>query len=292
MEDTTSKEDKKEEEKEVAANEDAAVEEASSKKEEPRQDKITWIMVGVVIILVGGLFFFSKNENVGTDKEEKSEENAEVTIEVDTEDPQQWSYALGYILGQQLEQMLEQEPSGAEVDNDTLTKAINDVLNGKETKYTEAEVQKIMEVNTEKQQESLQAKAEENKTMGQAYVDEYAKTEGVIKTENGTLYTVKTVGEGAPVGEGTAIVQYRGTLIDGTEFDSSNKNGQDTPVPFDPASVIPGFGEALSQMKKGSQWEIVIPSDQAYGEQGVPGLIDPNSALIFEVTVVDIEKTE
>jgi len=272
----------------TVAQENKTVEEKKSKEEDQKaQGNATWIIVLVVILVMGGLYYYNQNKDSGN-----SAMNTGDFTEINGEDVQQWSYALGVILGQQLEQMLTQDPSVAGVDNDMLTQGINDVLSGKELKITTEEAQVMMEARAQEAQATVQAGATENKAAGAAYLEEYAQTAGVVKTENGSLYTVKTVGSGAPVGEGSALVQYRGTLIDGTEFDSSNKNGQDTPVTFDPKSVIPGFGEALSLMKKGSEWEIVIPAEQAYGDAGVPGLIDPGSTLVFEVTVVDIEKTE
>lgn len=286
MEENTSKEEEK---KEDAAGQDATpVEKETSKEQEKKsQGNATWIIVLVVVLGMGGLYYYNQNKDGGN-----SAMNTESFTEVNGDDPAQWSYALGMILGQQLEQMLTQDPSVAGVDNDMLTQGINDVLSGNELKISIEESQTIMEARAQEAQAAAEGDATQNQAAGQAYIDEYAQTQGVVKTENGSLYTVKTIGEGAPVGDGTAVVQYSGRLVDGTEFDSSNKNGVDTPVPFDPASVIPGFGETLAQMKKGSQWEIVIPADQAYGEQGVPGLIAPNSALIFEVTVIDIEPTE
>lgn len=286
MEEDTSKEEKKDD---TTAESSETVENKTSKEEEKKtQGNATWIIVLVVILVMGGLYYY--NQNKGGDS--KSAMNTEELAQVSEDDAQKWSYALGVILGQQLAQMLTQDPSVAGVDNDMLTQGINDVLSDGDLMIPMEEAQALMEARAQASQAVAQENATVNKAAGEAYVDKYAQTEGVLKTENGTLYTVKTVGEGAPVGEGTAVVQYSGKLVDGTEFDSSNKNGVDTPVPFDPASVIPGFGEALSQMKKGSQWEIVIPSDQAYGEQGVPGLIEPNSALVFEVTVVDVESVK
>lgn len=260
----------------------------TSKEEEKKvQGNATWIIVLVAVLVMGGLYYYNHNKNAGTDAT-----NINGFAEVSEDDSQKWSYALGIILGQQLAQMLTQDSTVAGVDNDMLTQGIKDVLSGNELRITVEEAQAIMEARAQEAEEVAQVSATENIAAGEAYFEKYAQAEGVVKTKNGSLYTIKTVGSGAPVGENSAIVQYSGKLIDGTEFDSSNKGGEDVPVTFDPKSVIPGFGETLSLMKKGSQWEIVIPADQAYGEQGVPGLIDPGSTLIFEVTVVDIAPVE
>ena len=113
------------------------------------------------------------------------------------------------------------------------------------------------------------------------------KDKGDVKTlESGLQYQVITAGDGAKPGENdTAKVHYKGTLIDGTEFDSSYK--RDKPAEFPVKAVIPGWTEALQLMKKGGKWKLWIPSELAYGERGRPS-IPPNSVLIFEVELLDI----
>lgn len=138
-------------------------------------------------------------------------------------------------------------------------------------------------------QESLMAEFGENKTAGEAFMAKVAKEEGVVKTESGLCYKVIKEGKGAiPTKTDRVKVHYRGTLIDGTEFDSSYKRG-DEPTTFRANQVIPGWTEALTMMPVGSKWELYIPQDLAYGERN-QGTIKPYSALIFEVELIDIEK--
>lgn len=127
-----------------------------------------------------------------------------------------------------------------------------------------------------------------NKAQGEAFLDSIAKTEGVVKTESGLCYKVITAGKGAiPTKTDKVKVNYRGTLIDGTEFDSSYKRNE--PMTFRADQVIAGWTEALTMMPVGSKWMLYIPQDLAYGSRDA-GTIKPFSTLIFEVELLDIEK--
>lgn len=135
-------------------------------------------------------------------------------------------------------------------------------------------------------QEVAMKKATENAEKGKKFLEENAKKSGVDTLANGIQYKIIKKGEGAkPAATDMVKVHYRGTLIDGTEFDSSIKRGE--PVEFPLNRVIPGWTTALQQMPVGSKWEIFIPSDQAYGPRG-NGSIGPNETLIFEVELLDI----
>jgi len=124
-----------------------------------------------------------------------------------------------------------------------------------------------------------------------AYLAENAAKEGVTVTDSGLQYRVITEGDGAtPALSDTVTAHYRGTLIDGTEFDRSPEG---EPVSFPVTGVIPGWIEALQLMQVGDKWELTIPSDLAYGPNGHPsGTIGPNQALIFEIELAGIEPTE
>lgn len=140
------------------------------------------------------------------------------------------------------------------------------------------------------QNEALMAQYGDNKTAGEAFMDSIAKCEGVQKTESGLCYKVITEGKGAIATKADRVtVNYRGTLIDGTEFDSSYKRNQ--PATFRPSQVIPGWTEALCMMPVGSKWELYIPQDLAYGSRD-QGTIKPFSTLVFEVEVLSIESTK
>ena len=140
----------------------------------------------------------------------------------------------------------------------------------------------MMKVQEEK---SAEAKAE-----GEAFLAENAKKDGIEVTESGLQYNHETVGEGeSPTAEDTVTVHYRGTLIDGTEFDSSYKRGE--PISFPLNGVIPGWTEGLQLMKIGGKTKFFIPQELAYGARPNPnGPIPPFAALIFEVELIDIKK--
>jgi FKBP-type peptidyl-prolyl cis-trans isomerase FklB len=137
------------------------------------------------------------------------------------------------------------------------------------------------------QQEELKKMAEKNIMEGRAFLAENAKKEGVKTLPSGLQYKVIAEGSGrTPKENDTVTVHYRGTLINGTEFDSSYSRSQ--PATFRVDGVIPGWSEALQLMKAGSRWQIFIPTELAYGERGAGSVIPPNSTLIFEVELLSI----
>jgi len=131
--------------------------------------------------------------------------------------------------------------------------------------------------------------AEKNLAEGKAFLAENAKKPGVITTESGLQYKILATGEGKqPVAEDTVTTHYRGTLIDGREFDSSYK--RDTPASFPVKGVIKGWTEALQLMHVGDKWQLFVPSDLAYGASKRSELIEPNSTLIFEIELLDVKE--
>jgi FKBP-type peptidyl-prolyl cis-trans isomerase len=179
-----------------------------------------------------------------------------------------------------------------EVNPDTLAAGIKDALAGK-PKLTEDQIKEAM---TQFQKDMQQKAAEENKkladvnkTEGAKFLEENKKKPGVKTTESGLQYNVIKEGTGPkPKATDTVTVNYRGTLIEGTEFDSSNKHGQPATLPLN--GVIKGWTEGLQLMKVGSKYQFFIPSDLAYGEQVQPGgRIPPNATLLFEVELLDIK---
>jgi FKBP-type peptidyl-prolyl cis-trans isomerase FklB len=135
----------------------------------------------------------------------------------------------------------------------------------------------------------MKAVGEKNKKDGEAFLAENKKKEGVVTLPSGLQYKIVTAGIGKkPKSEETVTVNYRGTLIDGTEFDSSIKRGQ--PATFPCHGVIKGWTEALQLMPVGSKWQLFVPSELAYGAQGAGGIIGPDATLIFEVELLSISK--
>jgi len=201
------------------------------------------------------------------------------------------SYVLGYnITGQYARDELI-------IDAQAVMAGMEDQKAGKELRLSEDEMKATMtEFQTymmAKQQERQSKEAEANKLVadanskeGEEFLTANAQKEGVTTTESGLQYKVITEGTGPKPGPTDKVtVHYRGTLIDGTEFDSSFGRGE--PATFGVNQVIPGWTEALQLMPEGSKWELYIPSDLAYGPGGAPPEIGPNSTLIFEVELLD-----
>ncbi len=222
--------------------------------------------------------------------------SADSSTQFETEE-QKVSYIIGLNMGANL------QAQGLPLDADLIALGIQDSMSGAEFKLTQEEIvatmqsfqQKMQEqqaVEQERQlaerqqmEEAHKAAAEKNLVDGKAFLEENAKKEGVQVTESGLQYKVITAGTGPkPTIDDTVTVHYRGTLINGEEFDSSHSRGQ--PATFSVGAVIPGWIEALQLMPEGSTWELYIPSDLAYGSGATGGLIGPNSTLIFEVELI------
>ena len=141
----------------------------------------------------------------------------------------------------------------------------------------------------ERQEAERATASETNKTDGEAFLKANAEKEGVVVLESGLQYKVITMGDGPkPTKEDKVKCNYKGTLIDGKEFDSSYKRGE--PAVFPVTGVIAGWTEVLQLMPVGSTWEIYLPSDLAYGERGAGQDITPNATLIFTIELIGIEK--
>ncbi|MBB3169910.1 FKBP-type peptidyl-prolyl cis-trans isomerase [Simiduia aestuariiviva] len=199
---------------------------------------------------------------------------------------------VSYMFGTNMASQFKQE--GFELDAAAIALAINDVQAGKESRISEEEMQQVMQdfqaKAQAKQENKFKAVADGNMKESQAYLAENAKKDGVQTTESGLQYKVVNAGEGAkPTTADTVTVHYKGTLIDGTEFDSSYGRGE--PVSFPVTGVIPGWTEALQLMSPGAKYELYIPSELAYGPGGT-GPIGPNQALIFEVELLSIDAGE
>jgi len=200
------------------------------------------------------------------------------------------SYAIGINVGKGLSQNLKQ--SGVEVDPAILTRAIKDVLAGDKQLMTDQEAQATLTaLQTEMrnaQQEKQKLLAETNKKQGDEFLAANKTKDGVVALPDGLQYKILEQGAGPKPAAGDSVtVNYRGTLVNGTEFDSSYKRGQ--PAEFPVGGVIKGWTEALQLMPVGSKWQVFIPSDLAYGPQGRAPVIGPNSTLVFEVELVSIQ---
>jgi len=193
------------------------------------------------------------------------------------------SYIIGMDIGTNLKkQSIDIEPG-------VLARGIKDALAGAKPLLTEQEVQETMAIFQKDMMAKQQDMAIKNKKEGEAFLAENKKKEGVKTLPSGLQYKVIKEGTGKkPKLADTVTAQYRGTLIDGTEFDSSYKRGQ--PASFPVSGVIPGWTEALQLMGEGAKWQLFVPSNLAYGERGASAVIGPNATLIFEVELISVQE--
>lgn len=200
---------------------------------------------------------------------------------------------ISYMVGMDIAKML--EPAKDEVDFAVVNKAMTDVLEGKKVLLTEEQANEIRETFGQKMQAKklaeMMAEAKKNAEAGKKFLAENGKKPGVVTTQSGLQYQVISEGKGPKPGAGDAVkVKYKGTLLDGKEFDSTEANGGEPAVlPLD--RVIPGWAEGIRLMPVGSKYKFWIPSNLGYGEQVPPGApFPPNATLVFEVELLEIVK--
>jgi FKBP-type peptidyl-prolyl cis-trans isomerase FklB len=210
--------------------------------------------------------------------------SAEKKMELKTEKDKR-SYSIGFDMGNSIKR------NGIDVDPTILTKAIQDVLSGGTPLMTEQEMRES--INTlqkdmaAKQAERTKELGDKNKKDGDAFLTENKKKEGVKTLPSGLQYMILADGKGSnPKATDTVTVQYRGTLIDGAEFDSSYKRGQ--PATFALNQVIKGWTEGVQLIKEGGKIRLFVPSALAYGDRGAGAQIGPNAALIFEIELISV----
>ena len=200
------------------------------------------------------------------------------------------SYSLGLNTGKNWKKQ------SVDVDVEMVSKGLRDGMTDGTPLLSDKEVGEILknygaELRA-KQEEKRKMEGEKNKMEGEKFLAENAKKTGVVTLPSGLQYKVIKQGDGPmPTTNDTVMCHYRGTLIDGKEFDSSSKRGPE-PASFGVTRVIKGWTEALLQMKTGSKWQLYIPSALAYGERGAGADIGPNSALIFDIELASIKPPE
>ena len=196
------------------------------------------------------------------------------------------SYSVGY------EFVDDFKRRGIDLDPDLVSKGIQDAVKGTEPLMTADEMRQVLlelrkkaAADDRKERDEIARKRLEE---GEAFLAGNGKKEGVVTLPGGLQYQVITEGTGrSPAGNDNVTVHYRGTLIDGTEFDSSYKRG--SPSTFRLDRVIPGWTQALTRMKEGGKWKLFVPAKLGYGKRGAGPRIPPNSALIFEVELVSVQ---
>ncbi|HKJ03476.1 MAG TPA: FKBP-type peptidyl-prolyl cis-trans isomerase, partial [Longimicrobiales bacterium] len=196
---------------------------------------------------------------------------------LDTDD-QKASYGIGLDMGRSL------APAKGRLDMAAFTRGVEDAMAGTDPALEQDVIQTALQAFSqsimEAQQAEQAASGEKNKAEGEAYLAQNGAKEGVVTTESGLQYEVLREGDGPrPTADDQVRINYKGTLIDGTQFDSSYDRGE--PAVFSVGGVITGFSEALQLMPVGSQFRFVIPGDLGYGAQGTGGDIGPNATLIF-----------
>ncbi len=197
------------------------------------------------------------------------------------------SYTMGYEMGSYVRSM------SADVQQKALQTGINDAFGGAQPQLTPEQMAAVKQEFAQKMQaaqlKQIEEMAAKNLAAGKAFLEKNKAKEGVKVTDSGLQYEVLAEGEGPLATESDIVtVNYKGALIDGTEFDSTAKRGK--PIELQVNQVIPGWTEALQMMNAGSKMHLVIPSELAYGEQGAAPVIQPNSVLIFDVELVGIKE--
>jgi FKBP-type peptidyl-prolyl cis-trans isomerase FklB len=244
--------------------------------------KFLWKIVLCHLLLVSGAFAADKPAVTGQKPEVVKDQKAPVLKSQKAKD----GYAIGYQIGEDFKR------HNLTIDPDMLARGARDALTQKKPLMTPEERRAAL-TNLEgrikvAQQKMLQEQAAKNLAASEKFLAENSAKEGVKTLPSGLQYRVIQEGAGpSPKGADTVKVNYRGRLIDGTEFDSSYRRGQTAELPVE--GLIPGWTEALELMKTGSKWEIFIPPQLAYGERGAGPVIPPQSVLIFEVELVSIE---
>jgi len=194
-----------------------------------------------------------------------------------------FSYSVGYQVGMGIKN------DGIDLDIDAMMDGVKDVMKGAEPRLSQERIKEVIQAQQQKQIKQHMADAASNKKASEDFLKTVKDKKGITALPSGVLYTILKQGSGQkPKTTDSVVAHYRGTLIDGKEFDSSYKRNK--PATFSVSGVIKGWTEVLQLMSTGSKWKVWIPPHLAYGEQGAGKTIGPNQALIFEIELLDIKK--
>ena len=213
-------------------------------------------------LLLGGVFTSIQAADLSTDK-------------------QKFSYVLGFQFGQQM------KSEGIEVDAAAFAAAIEDVFKGQPLQMSIEDMRAALKAGQQVLLEKKQAEEQAALEAERSFLEQNKTQEGVVVLPSGLQYIELKAGQGAsPGADAEVTVHYRGTLIDGQEFDSSYKRGE--PTSFGLNGVIPGFRESLMLMKPGAKWRVFVPSEMGYGDKGAGSSIGPHQTLIFEIELISV----
>lgn len=198
------------------------------------------------------------------------------------------SYSIGADLGKNFKQQ------GIDINPVAMTKGLQDGINGSALLLTEQQMKDVLNQFQKnlmaKRTADFAKKADDNKSKGEAFLNDNKVKEGVVTLPSGLQYKIIAQGNGVkPAKEDTVTVEYTGHLIDGQVFDSTDKTGK--PATFQVSQVIPGWTEVLQLMPAGSTWEVYVPANLAYGPRSVGGPIGPNETLIFKIRLISVKKS-
>lgn len=241
-----------------------------------------WLMM----CLVGALLGLAACQQTADQSQEQNKGEAAGALDSESA---KVSYGLGMDIGNKL------KSQEFEIDPTLVAQGLKDAMSDGEPRMSSEEVQQTLQAfqqrMAQEQQQQQQQSAAENAEVGEAFLAENKAEEGVETTQSGLQYKVIEPGDGPqPDADDVVTVHYTGKLVNGTVFDSSHDRGKPATFPVD--GVIPGWTEALQMMQEGAQWEVVLPADLAYGEQQAGPQIGPNSTLIFEVELLEVEKQD
>lgn len=225
--------------------------------------RVKWIVAACIFLMGAGSLFAGEDAALKTQKDKVS-------------------YVIGMIVGRDL------KGQAVDLNVDAFTKGFHDMFTGAKPLMSDKEAEQTMAAFRGEMAAKTKKLSEDNKKQGDAFLAENKKKEGVKALPSGVQYKILKEGTGKTAAlTDTVTVNYRGSLLDGTEFDSSYKRGQ--PATFAVKGVIPGWTEVLQLMKPGSKYQIFIPAERAYKEAGAGRAIPPNATLIFEVELISIK---
>ena len=197
-------------------------------------------------------------------------------------DKQKFSYTVGFQIGQNIKRQ------NLDLDTKAFSQGAQDAISNAKPRLKTEEMQAAVQSQQKKEMEKQEVLMKKNLEAGQAFLEANKKKEGVIALPSGLQYKVITEGKGKqPKSTDTVIAHYRGTLTNGTEFDSSYKRNE--PATFPVAGVIKGWQEALPLMKEGAKWQVYIPAELGYGPRGAGAIIGANEVLIFDIELVSVK---